>query len=70
MATDQELFDRCVYALLSGGRAPTIERAGRLSTRTANLLRDLQNVECKAPPDAWAVELRRLAAAYNLTMPE
>lgn len=69
MSTDQELFNRASYALLSGHNV-TFERGPRVPHSTANLLRDLQKIETESPPERWPDELRKIAKLYNLNMPE
>lgn len=66
---EQALFNRATYALMSGhGSMPS--RSRHMPRRTAELLRDLERIECEVAPADWENELRRVAAAYNLTMPE
>lgn len=74
--TPQSLFDKCSYAMLAHGAAPTETLAGMWNggripglMTCRHLAADLETIYNNRAPHEWRDALEKLAETYNLEMP-
>lgn len=67
--SEQRLFDACVYHMVARGGAPReVVTSHRLPRRSAQLLRDLEELHIKLSPELLPAGLAGLAKVYGLEL--